>query len=232
MRSWLLLLAAQVDAGREGANAKGRERLARDMHGNKIAMEVKSGGVEGDEPAPEEAPGAPGAAAADAADDDVPCADKMAQCTHRCVLMLEYYITDVASKFEGLDLVTVPETGEDSKNQFYKIATQPLFNEASYLYCGIQRCFESLCKPVCGEHKDGVNPDDLIMTECTKVRDQKNEFFKSQLKKGQLQQMVPMEPVCESVCGRKAEGPWTEMVDIPAGLAGAAGLALVALLLH
>lgn len=229
MRSWLLLLASQVDAAREGTKEKGRERLARDMLGNKIAMEVKADGTESEEA---EAGEAPGAAAADAADDDVPCPDKMAQCTHRCVLMLEYYITDVASKFEGLDLVSVPETGEDSRNQFYKIATQPLFNEASYLYCGIQRCFESLCKPVCGEHKDGVNPDDLIMTECTKVRDQKNEFFKSQLRKGQLQNMVPMEPVCESVCGRKTEGAWSDAAEPQAGLAGAASLALVGLLLQ
>ena len=31
-------------------------------------------------------------------------------CRARCVLMLEYYITDVSAKFDGLALVSVPET--------------------------------------------------------------------------------------------------------------------------
>ena len=39
----------------------------------------------------------------------------MMNCRARCVLMLEYYITDVSAKFDGLALVSVPETGDESE---------------------------------------------------------------------------------------------------------------------
>lgn len=232
-----LLLAALVHL----VAASNNNNLARDMTSQRMAMEVDASGETqmsgGSASAPAAEAAGADAAAAPAAEEynppglpvdvDSKCADKMANCRARCVLMLEYYITDVSSKFDGLELVSVPETDDAGQDLFYKTATQPLFNEAAFLYCGIQRCFDSLCSNACGEDKGGYDTADFVLKQCEKVKEMRNDFFKSKKEKDPLKRIDIVVPACESVCGDKED-------TIFAGTGGTSAtslaLALVALL--
>lgn len=240
MRGWMLyVLLGQVCASAENKE----NRLARDMYGkpNKVSMmEVRAGGqatnmaeeetepAQGAEEVGEGEGGAGlGGGSGPTLEENSACAQKIHQCTDRCILMLEYYVTDVASKFEGLELVSVPETDEAERAKFYLAATKPLFNEAAFLYCGMQRCFESLCKNACpNEAVEQTLIDNTIADKCQKVQAMRNAFVHAQMTGNTVAAgTAPILPKCDSVCGDKEDLEF----GVP-GHTGVLGLAVVAAL--
>lgn len=161
--------------------------------------------------------------------DDIPCLDKLKVCMDKCVYMLEYYITDVAAKFDGLQLVIVPDGQDEDMKKFMEAMTTPLVNEASFLYCGIQRCFSAYCSEECGPNDEEANLE--ILNRCKEVNAVKLQFLKAQKKKEVCRNVQMIAPTCQSVCGPDEPEVVGEEIVEP-GASAAVTMALVLLLLQ